>query len=171
MRPCYGPFGSWSLGMLLGKRSPCNCCRDCFSSPAPMAAHPHSILGFPNQDVERQSTNRPSANCPLLTGSIDDQFVREHGPPQPSPPLAKASPSSASGPHPMALGSAWVEGEGDWLGAALGVTSITVDASEASPHCFLVCVRCGRERSLLLPMPAPLFQAAIGSFAVGHRRC
>ena len=136
-----------------------------------MAAHPHSTLGFPNQVVERQSTNRSSANGPLVTGSMDDQSVREHGPPEPPLPLAKATPSRASGPHPKALGSAWVEGEGDWPGAALGVTSITVDASEASPHCFLVCVRCGRERSLLLPMPAHLFQAAIGSFAVGHRRC
>jgi hypothetical protein len=135
-----------------------------------MAAHPHSPLGFPNQVGERQSTNRSSANGPLVIGSMDDQSVWEHGPPQ-QPPLAKATPSRASGPHPKALGSAWVEGEGDWHGAALGVTSITVDASEASPHCFLVCVRCGRERSLLLPMPAHLFQAAMGTFAAGHRRC
>ena len=140
----------------------CNRCGSFVESPDPMTIPPHLTAGFPDQSSNSQSTNRPSSGA-----STADSSFREHGPPQQVPALGKGTPSRASGAHPNFLSSA----EGDWLGAALGVTSITVDASEASPHCFLVCVRCGQERSLLLPMPAHLFQAAIGSFAAGHRRC
>ena len=50
-------------------------------------------------------------------------------------------------------------------------TAITVDSSEASPHCFLYCPRCGLERSLLLPMAACDFSAALVAFAASHTSC
>jgi hypothetical protein len=80
-------------------------------------------------------------------------------------------PSDAFSAHQVATGSAAVEAHVDLNDLGQHGMTITVEASVASPHCFLVCVSCGLERSLLLPMPAHDFQAAMGSFASSHRAC
>ena len=103
--------------------------------------------------------------------SMDKQSLRQHGPPKQAMPLPLPKTSAVSGVPQAVVGSAFVQAEADLGGLAPQATAITVESSEASPHCFLVCVSCGLERSLLLPMPANDFLAAMGSFVLSHRSC
>ena len=112
-----------------------------------------------------------SARIPFAMRSMDKQSLRQHGPPKQVAPLPLPMPSEGSGAQQSTLGSLSFPAEPDWSGPAPQGTAIIVESSEVSPHCFLVCVSCGRERSLLLPMPADDFQAAMGSFASSHRAC
>ena len=127
----------------------------------PMAGLPHLGIGISSE----------STRIPFAMRSMDQHAPRQHGPPKQPTLHPGPKPSEAHGAHPPTMGSAAVEAEADLSGLARHGTAITVEASEASPHCFLVCVSCGLERSLLLPMAAHDFQAAMGSFASTHRAC
>lgn len=128
---------------------------------ASLPASPHSGIGIPSQ----------SSRSPFAMRSMDQHVLRPHGPPKPLAPLPLPQSSEAAGAARASVASALVPADADLGDLAAQAPAISVESSEASPHCFLVCIGCGLERSLLLPMPAHDFQAAMGSFASSHRAC
>ena len=148
------------LDTLLVKSCPCNRCGTC-------TARFHPCLFCPMRHWHPQSISFDSN----AMRSMDKQSLRQHGPPKQAASLPLPKPSEARGAQQSTLDHLPLPAEPDLGGLAPQATAIIVESSEVSPHCFLVCVSCGLERSLLLPMPADDFQAALGSFASSHRAC